>query len=176
MNELERAEARLNPMQAPRIEKVVVNMSIGQSGEQLQKAMTVLEQLTGQKPCQRVAKKTIKEWGIRKMEPMACMVTLRKQAAEGFLRRAFEAVGNKLSASSFDDHGNFAFGIGKHIDIPGTKYDPRLGIFGMNVCVSIKKPGHRAGKKSRMKPIGKRQRIKMDEAITHIRSRFGLSI
>jgi large subunit ribosomal protein L5 len=67
MNELERAEARLNPMQAPRIEKVVVNMSIGQSGEQLQKAMTVLEQLTGQKPCQRVAKKTIKEWGIRKM-------------------------------------------------------------------------------------------------------------
>lgn len=174
---MEKAETKpLNPMQTPKIEKVVVNISVGQSGEQLQKAMTVLKQLTGQKPCQRVAKKTIKEWGIRKMEPMACIVTLRKQAAEGFLKRAFEAVGNKLSASSFDDHGNFAFGIGKHIDIPGTKYDPMLGIFGMNVCVSVKRPGHRLGRKRKMKPIGKRQRINSEEAITYIRSHFGLSV
>ena len=67
------------PMLKPRIEKVVVNMSIGKSGEPLEKAAKVLKELAGQTPCKRKAKKTIRDFGIRRGEPIACMVTLRKQ-------------------------------------------------------------------------------------------------
>ena len=65
------------PSLKPQIEKVVVNLSVGKSGEPLQKAEKVLKELTGQTPCRRHAKKTIRDFGIRKGEPIACMVTLR---------------------------------------------------------------------------------------------------
>jgi len=65
-----------NPMLKPRIEKVVVNVSVGRSGEPLERAMRIIEELTGQKPGVRQAKKTIREFGIRKKEPIACLVTL----------------------------------------------------------------------------------------------------
>ncbi|MCK4243280.1 50S ribosomal protein L5 [Candidatus Bathyarchaeota archaeon] len=165
-----------NPMQAPRIDKVVINIAVGQSGEPLQKAMTVLEQLTGKKPCQRLARKTIKDWGVRKNEPIACIITLRKQAAKDFLIKAFESVGNKLPISNFDRQGNFAFGIEKHIDLPGTKYDPKLGIFGMDVCVSIEKPSYSIKKKKGLKSIGKKQRVTPEEAVKFIRDKFRIEI
>lgn len=167
----------LNPMLRPRVGKVVVNISVGQSGEPLEKAMRVLEILTGQKPCKRAAKKTIKDWGIRKREPMACIVTLRGQRTMEFLKRVFEAVGSKLSASSFDPYGNFAFGIKEHIEIPGVKYDPKLGIFGMDVCVSMEKPGYRVKRKRRVKSkVGKRQKLTREEAINYVKETFGVKI
>ena len=94
-----------NPMLQPRIGKVVVNICVGTSGEPLERAMKVLEELTGQKPCVRRAKKTIKPFGIRKGEPIACIVTLRGEKAVEFLDRALEAVGRRLKASSFDEYG-----------------------------------------------------------------------
>ena len=82
----------INPMLKPRIEKVIVNVSVGKSGDPLEKAATVLKQLTNQKPCMKKAKKTIRDFGIRKGEPIACMVTLRKDKAKEFIKRAFQAV------------------------------------------------------------------------------------
>ncbi|HDJ25897.1 MAG TPA: 50S ribosomal protein L5, partial [Candidatus Bathyarchaeota archaeon] len=107
-------------MLKPKIEKVVVNCCVGRSGEPLEKAMKIIQELTGQKPCVRKAKKTIRQFGIRKGEPIACVVTLRKEKALEFLKRALAAVENKVKASSFDEHGNFSFGIKEHIEIPGT--------------------------------------------------------
>ena len=122
-----------NPMQKPRIDKVVVNLAIGQSGDPLQKARTVLESLTSHKAAQRRAKRAVRDWGIRKGEPIAVIVTLRREDASAFLKRAFSAVGNRLKRSSFDSHGNFALGIREHIELPGVRYDPNIGIFGMDV-------------------------------------------
>jgi large subunit ribosomal protein L5 len=127
-------------MKKIQISKVVVNISVGQSGQPLTNAMTILEQITGQQPCQRVAKQTIRQFGIRKDEPIACMVTLRGDKAEEFLTKAFRAIGNEVKARSFDDNGNFAFGIREHIDIPGTRYNPNLGIIGMDVVVNLERP------------------------------------
>jgi len=115
-----------NPMLKPKIEKVTVNISTGRSGEPLDKASKVLEELTGQRPCKREAKKTIRDFGIRKGEPIACVVTLRGERAESFLKKSLAAVDNKIKANSFDEAGNFCFGIKEHIDIPGTKYVPSL--------------------------------------------------
>jgi len=77
-----------NLMLKPRIEKVTVNMSVGKSGEPLERAAKVLEQLTQHKPCKRKAKKTIRDFGIRKGEPIACLVTLRGEKAKVFLNKS----------------------------------------------------------------------------------------
>lgn len=177
MSRLEKMEHPVNPMQKPRIEKAVVNISIGESGEPLQKAIKVLNQLTGQNPCQRKAKTSIRDWGIHKNEPIACLVTLRDDVASEFLRKALNAVGNKLSQSHFDLNGNFAFGIRKHIDLPGVRYNPDLGIFGMDVCVTMGKPGYRVKKRRLAKArVGKRQRMTPEESIEYVEEAFGIEV
>lgn len=166
-----------DPMREPRIGKVVVNICTGQSGEPLDRAMTILEQLTGQRPCMRRAKRTNRTFGIRKNEPIACIVTLRGVRAEAFLKGALEAVGNRVSPRSFDRYGNFAFGIREHIDIPGTRYDPNLGIVGMDVMVSVERPGYRVARRKRAKSkIGRRHRVTREEAVEFIRNRFGTEV
>jgi len=170
-------DSSVSLMQSPRIEEVVINMSVGQSGERLQKAMSVLELLTGQKPCQRIAKQTIREWGIRRREPIACVATLRGERAFEFLRKGLDTLGNRLSRSSFDVNGNFSFGIKEHIEIPGVRYDPSIGIFGMDVCVSLGKPGYRV-KRRRIKNarVGKKQQLTPEEAAKYIAETFGVEV
>jgi large subunit ribosomal protein L5 len=166
-----------NPMLKPRIEKVTVNMSVGKSGTPLEQAATILQQLTGQKPSRRQAKKTVREFGIRKGESIACLVTLRKENAEQFLRKALQAVDKKLSKYCFDRQGNFSFGIKEHIDIPGTKYLPQLGIHGMDVSVSLGRAGYRVKRRHRVKSkIGKDHLLTADEAILFIKDEFDVEI
>ncbi len=165
------AVKELNIMQRPRIEKVVVNCCVGESGPRLEKAKKILESLVGQTPEVRRARKTIRGFGIHKGEPIALRVTLRKQRAMDFLKRALAAVNNTLKRSSFDEKGNVSFGIKEHLDIPGTRYDPELGIIGMDVTIHLTKPGYRV-KKRRVKrsKIGRRQMVGKDEAIEFIKS------
>jgi large subunit ribosomal protein L5 len=166
-----------NPMLNPIIEKVTVNMSVGQSGRPLEQAERILKQLTNQKPSRRKAKKTVREFGIRKGENIACLVTLRGETAEEFLRKAFYAVENKLSKYSFDRQGNFSFGIKEHINIPGTKYSPELGIHGMDVSVSLGRPGYRVKRRHRAKSrIGKEHLLTAKEAILFIKDEFDVEI
>ncbi len=167
----------VNPMLKPRIEKVIVNMSVGKSGEPLERATKVLEQLTGQKPCKRKAKKTIRDFGIRKGEPIACVVTLREEKAKDFLKRALQAVESKLSKDHFDRYGNFSFGIKEHIDIPGTKYVPELGIHGMDVAVALSRPGQRVKCRHRAKSrVGLKHRLSPDEAVAFVQEEFGIEV
>lgn len=166
-----------NPMLQPRIEKVVVNMSVGKSGEPLEKASKVLKNLTGQTPCKRSAKKTIRDFGIRRGEPMACIVTLRKQKAIDFLKKVLHVVDYKIPKSCFDRHGNFAFGIKEHIEIPGVRYDPEIGIFGMDICVSLSRPGWRVKNRRRRKAkVGSNQVLKPEEAMVFVKDTLGVEI
>ncbi len=166
-----------NPMLKPRIEKVVVNVSVGKSGEPLEKASRVLEQLTGQKPGLRKARKTIRDFGVRKGESIACMVTLRKENAKDFLQRVFPAIENKLSKEHFDQLGNFSFGIKEHIDIPGTKYIPELGIQGMDVSVSLSRLGQRIKRRHRVKSrVGVKHKLSPEEAIAFVKEEFGIEV
>jgi large subunit ribosomal protein L5 len=172
-----RGEWTKNPMLKPRIEKVTVNMSVGKSGTPLEQAATIIQQLTNQKPSRRQAKKTIRDFGIRKGESIACLVTLRKVKAEEFLRKALQAVDNKLSKYCFDRQGNFSFGIKEHIEIPGTKYVPELGIHGMDVSVSLGRAGYRVKCRHRVKSkIGKDHLLTADEAILFIKDEFDVEI
>jgi large subunit ribosomal protein L5 len=166
-----------NPMLQPIIEKVTVNMSVGKSGAPLQQAITIIKQLTQQKPSKRKAKKTVREFGIRKGESIACVVTLRDEKAEEFLKKAFYAIEKKLSKYCFDKQGNFSFGIKEHIDLPGTKYVPELGIHGMDVSVSLGRAGYRVKRRHRAKSkVGKDHLLTAKEAILFIKDEFDVQI
>ncbi len=164
------------PMRKPRIAKVVVDMCTG-GGEQLNRAATILEMLTGQKPVKSRAKQTIRDFGIRKREPIAVRVTLRHDRAIDFLKRVLEAKENVLLLKNWDDDGNFAFGIAEHIDIPGVKYDPELGIQGMNITVCIERPGFRVKRRKKQRTkIPYRHRLTPEESMIFIRREFGVEI
>ena len=165
------------PSLKPQIEKVVVNLSVGKSGEPLQKAEKVLKELTGQTPCRRHAKKTIRDFGIRKGEPIACMVTLRKKNALNFLNKVLPVIENKLSRKCFDKYGNFAFGIKEHIDIAGVKYNPNVGIFGMDVCVTVGRQGyHIKRRRAKKAKINSKHILTPEESIVFIKDYLGIEI
>jgi large subunit ribosomal protein L5 len=166
-----------NPMRIIKLAKVTVHIGVGESGDQLEKARKVLADITGQKPCTKQAKRTIKEFGIQEGEPIACLTTLRGEQAVTFLKRGLEAVSNSLKASSFDENGNFAFGIKEHIEIPGTKYVPEFGIFGMDIIGTLERPGFRI-KRRRIRPsrIGKSHRISKEDAIKFVTENFGIQV
>lgn len=166
-----------HPMRAIKLAKLTVHIGVGKSGEQLERAIKVLSEITGQKPCTRQAKQTVKDFGITEGEPIACLTTLRGERASAFLKRSLDAVNSTLKASSFDDNGNFAFGIKEHIEIPGTKYVPELGIFGMDVMGTLERPGYRI-KRRRIRPasIGKAHRISREDAVKFVTEKFGVQI
>ncbi|MBU7015337.1 MAG: 50S ribosomal protein L5 [Theionarchaea archaeon] len=167
----------MNIMRRPRIGKVVVNMGLGESGELLEKAEKLLQQLTDQAPVRTKAKITNRDFGIRKGEPIGVKVTLRSAKADSFLKRALEAKEKTLAARNFDDKGNFAFGIGEHIDLPGVRYDPSVGIFGMDVAVTLERSGFRIKKrKIQKKPIHHRDYVTIDEAKEFVMENFGVRI
>jgi len=164
-------------MLKPKIEKVVVNISVGKSGEPLEKAAKVIKDLTGQTPCKRKAKKTIRDFGIRRGEPMACIVTLRKQMATDFLKKVFPVIDNKISQERFDRYGNFSFGIKEHIEIPGVKYNPEIGIFGMDICVSLCRSGYRVKNRRRGGTrIGSGHILTTEEATVFAKDALGLEV
>ena len=166
-----------HPMLQPRIEKVVVNLNVGKSGEPLEKANTVLKEITGQTPIKRKAKKTIRDFGIREGESIAVVVTLRKQKAIDFLKKVLPVVDNKVSRSSFDVRGNFAFGLKEHIEIPGIKYDPEIGIFGMDICVAVNRPGQRIKIRRKQKQsIGPKHVLTPEESVVFVKQTLGVEI
>ena len=164
-------------MLQPRIEKVVVNLNIGKSGEPLEKAVSVLNEISGQTPYKAKAKKSIRDWGIRQGEPIACVVTLRREKGMAFLKKVLPVIDNKIPKRAFDEIGNFAFGLKEHIDIPGIKYDPEIGIFGMDVCIAVNRPGQRIKiRRKQTKHIGKKHLLTPEESMEYVRQTLGVEI
>lgn len=168
---------KVNTMKTLFVPKIVVNMGVGESGEKLAKAEALLEQLTGQKPIRTYSKSTIKPFEIRKDAPIGCKVTLHGVKKEEFLKKAFEAVDNKVKASSFDEMGNVSFGIKEHIDIADMKYDPNVGIFGMDVSVAVERPGYRVKRrKAKKAKISKHHLVTKEEAMDFVKSRYNIEV
>lgn len=162
--------AKENPMREIMLEKVVINLGIGESGEKLQRAEKMISNLVSQKPATTIAKKTIKNFGIRKKETIGLKVTLRGEKAMEFLKRALQVKEMKISRKSINA-GNFSFGIAEHIDLPGVEYDPDIGVFGMDVCVSLKRRGYRVSDRRRKKSkVGSSHRITKEETIRWLES------
>ena len=169
-------ENKINPMKEIQVSKVVINIGVGKSGDPVEKAKNALSELTGKTPSVRGAKKSVRDFGIHKGEPIGAMVTLRRTDATNFLRRVMESKRNVIKNSSFDNNGNISFGIHEHIDIPGTKYNPDIGIFGMDVCAALTRPGYRVSKRRNPNRIGKSHKITKHESIEFFKAQFGVEV
>jgi len=164
-------------MQRVQIEKVTLNMGVGQAGEELERAVEIMRRITDRKPVQTKCKVKAPVWDIREGLPIGAKVTLRKGAARAFLERALSARDKKLNRKSFDKLGNFGFGIKEYIDLPGARYDPKLGIRGLDVIVTLEKPGYRVKRRKKCKArVGRGQLVTPSEAQSFLEKEFGVTM
>jgi large subunit ribosomal protein L5 len=171
------AQETENTMKAINLEKVVLNMGVGKSGDAIETAKKALDQISGKKSCNRSAKKAHRDWGVRKGEPIGAAVTVRGDDARMLLKKLFEAKGNAVNERSIDKMGNVSFGILEHIDIPGIKYDPKIGILGLDVSVRLTRPGFNIRIRSKHKAaVGLAHKITPAEAKTYLTKEFGVIV
>jgi large subunit ribosomal protein L5 len=162
---------------AIRVIKVVVNAGVGESGEARTKAEKVLQMVTHQKPVATRAHSTNRDFGIRAGQEIGAKVTLRGTMAVDFLQRAFDARDRQLDADSIDRNGNFSFGVADYTDFAGLKYDPAIGIHGMDVAVELGRAGFRVRtRRVQSRPLPHALRSTRDETRAFLTSAFGVTL
>jgi large subunit ribosomal protein L5 len=167
----------LNKMRELKVRKVVINIGVGEAGEPLVKAQKVLELLTNHASIQTISRKTNKDLGIREGMPIGCKVTLRDEEAVEFIKRALWVKNNRLANYNFDQEGNFSFGIPDYTDFQDMRYNPDIGIFGMDISVTVDRPGARVTKRRKNKArIGRNHRVRRDESMEFIKEKFDVEI
>lgn len=167
----------MSDMKQPRIDKVVVNIGVGEAGERLNKALKVLNMVTQQKPVVTTAKVTNRDLGVRSGMPIGCKVTMRGERAQEFLRKALSIRDNRVAMYSFDKEGNLSFGLPDYTDFEGMKYDPEIGIFGMDVNVVFMRPGYRVAKRRIMsRKIPHEHRMTREEAISFMKEQYKVEV
>ncbi len=158
-------------MNKVRIEKVTLNVGVGAPGEKLENAKSLLTQITKAKPVVTKAHNRNPTFKIRKGDDIGTKITLRKQTALSVLKRCLEAIDFSLSNKSFDQNGNLSFGVREYIDLPGIKYDPKIGMMGFDVCVTLSKPGLRVQtRRIAFTRIPRVQRVSKKEAIDYLKT------
>ncbi len=169
--------AEENPLRKIRVEKITLNIGVGKEEETMKRGLKLLKKITGIEPVKTVTKKRIPSWSLRPGLQIGCKLTLRKRKAEELLRLLLKARENNIPEKKFDKQGNFSFGIPEYIDIPGINYDPELKVLGLEVAVTLERPGYRV-KKRKVQPgkIGKAHLITPDEAKDFIKKEFEVSL
>lgn len=167
----------MNSMRDIMIDKVVINIGVGEAGEKLMKAEKVLKLLTHRKPLRTLARTTNKDLGIREGSPIGCKVTLRGEDTLNFLRQAIWVKENKIAEYSFDAEGNFSFGIADYTDFKEMKYNPDIGIFGLDISVTLTRKGSRVKNRRRSRgKIPRYHRISHEEAKKFVKTKLNVEV
>jgi large subunit ribosomal protein L5 len=133
-----------NPMQVPKLDKIVVNMGLGEAIQNIKiidGALQEMAMITGQRPVVTKAKKSIATFKLRQGMPIGCSVILRKEIMYEFFDRLVNVALPKvrdfrgISANSFDGRGNFSMGLQEQIIFPEIEYDKVEKVKGMNITI-----------------------------------------
>ncbi|MFH1056441.1 MAG: 50S ribosomal protein L5 [Candidatus Micrarchaeota archaeon] len=164
------------PLNSVFLEKITLNIGVGEGGQALENAKTLLQNVSGSTPVVTLARSRNPSFQIRKGDPIGVKITLRGKPAGEVLVRALQAVDKTIPSKSFDSNGNVAFGVKEYIDFPGVKYDPRIGMLGFDVCISLRKKGVRISQRriAKRKLPGK-QRVSPVEAKEFLEKKFGVN-
>ncbi len=164
-------------MRIIKVQKAVVNIGVGEAGEKLIKAENVLTMLTKRTPVRTISRTTNRDLGIREGMPIGCKVTLRGKEAEDFIKRAFWVKDNRIANYSFDPEGNFSIGISDYTDFEGMKYDPKIGILGLDLSVTLSRAGKRVALRKRGKrSIPRNHRVHREDGIEFVKNRFKVEV
>ena len=159
-------------MRKLKIAKVVLNIGVGEAGERLGKAESVLEKLSGCK-----SKSTNRDLGIRLGMPIGCKVTLRGKAADKIIKESLWVRENRLPAYCFSKTGGLSFGIPDYTGYKNESYDPDIGIFGLDIAIAFERAGFRvARRKIKSNKVGKNHRISAEECREFMKKSFGLEV
>ena len=164
-----------NPMREIRIEKITLNIGCATDQDQIKRAQKLLQNLSDQKPVVTITKGRT-TFGTPIAKPMGVKVTLRIDKAINFLKDALQAVDNELKEKQINDD-NFSIGIKEYIDLPKANYDPEVGILGMDICVTLERPGYGIKRQKNKKlKIGRKHLITKNEIIEWLKNKFGVTI
>ena len=170
-------KAKENKMREIFIEKLTLNCGTGGPGDKLEKSLKLLAKLSDMKPVSTKAgpNTRIPTWGVRPGLELGCRVTVRGKKAAELLKQLLDAKKKELKESSFDDHGNFSFGIHEYLDIPGIEYDPEIGITGLELAVTLQRKGFRIKRRaSHKKSVPKAHKITKENAISFMKTKYGV--
>ncbi len=167
-------ERQGNPMREILLEKVVVNIGIGDKEDNYANAKALLEKLTGKQSIATKAKMRQPEFKIRKGQVIGAVVTLRGAAAYDLLKKAIDANNNAVYESAVANN-SLNFGVSEYIYFSGVKYDPKIGMLGMNINSAFGRKGKRVEmrkrKSARVAPD--HRNITTEEIKHYVESKFG---
>ena len=167
----------MNVMKEIKIEKLTLNIGAGRDENVLKRAIKLLKHITSVDPVQTITKKRLAAWGLRPGLPIGAKITLRGAQVYPLAKRLLMAKDNKISDSWFDNFGNISFGIHEYVDIPEVKYDTEIGMLGLQVSLTLARPGFRVKKRKLKKShIGKKHLITKKDAVAFMNERFGVKM
>lgn len=171
------AENNINVMKNIGIEKVTINMGTGSDENANANAKKLITLITNKKPVSTVSKKRNPSFKISKGQKIGAMVTIRGEETTPLITRLLDAVDNRLKESAIKNN-TVSFGIKEYIDISKVKYDPKIGMMGLNVNITFKRKGIRVEQRKRKKGIvpDRHKIVGRDEIIKYLKEKFNVEI
>ena len=157
--------------------KVTLNFGSGKDQSKLDKGVMLLKNITGIDPVKTKTNKRLAAWGLRPGLPIGAKITLRNQAAIDLIPRLLKALEFNLKEGCFDNEGNVSFGIKEYIDIDKIEYDPKIGIIGLQACITLERPGFRVKRRKYVPAkIPAKHRITRKDAMDYMKEVFNVKI
>ncbi len=170
-------ESGENPMQKIMISKLIINIGSGGEEKRTEAAKRLITLITERKPAEEVSRKRNPAFKITKGQKIGAFVTIRGGKIKDILPKLLDAVDNKLKSSSVTNN-SLSFGIKEYIDIRGVKYDPVIGMLGMNVNLSFKRKGMRVKARKRLssRVPDRHGIVNKDIIVEFMKKEFGVEI